>query len=172
MRFISHLFFTGITMLLSNQSSAVFGIGHARAELASPLIIIDQIECNFGFIAIDPDMGFQTISMTADGTITCPETYVCGGNPNRGQFQTSGAPNALVNINITGATATLGNGAGGFVTFDPTFEGETDILSNIVLDQSGTATIPFGGKIDFTGNESPGTYTSSNGSSFLVTVNY
>lgn len=162
-----------LSFWLSNLPlQASIGIGHAQAELSNPLIIIDQIALNFGFIAIDPDVGAQTILMEPDGEIVCPEKYVCGGLKNSGQFQTTGAPNALINVNISGATASLGNGSGNFVTFDPHFEGDTDMLSNVTLDAGGTANIPFGGRINFTGNEIPGTYTSDNGSSFLITVNY
>lgn len=104
---------------LSSNAMAATGTGHARAELLNPLTVANQTTLDFGKIAIDPAAGAQTLSMTSAGVVTCPASYVCSGTTTEGEILITGAPGGTVDISISGSTATLDDGAGHTLTFDP-----------------------------------------------------
>ncbi len=162
-----------IAVVMSSNVFGATGDGHAQVELLNPLTITNQTTLDFGQIAIDPGSGAQTLSMAAGGTVTCPTNYVCSGTTTNGELLVTGAPGGSVNLSITGQTATLDDGGGNTLTFDPVFVGDVDTLSSVPLDgTTGQVTIDVGGAIDFAGTEIAGTYTSVNGSAYVVTVNY
>ncbi|MBN1784047.1 MAG: DUF4402 domain-containing protein [Alphaproteobacteria bacterium] len=165
------LFTMGI--VLSSGVMAATGTGHAQAELSNPLTVNANLPINLGTIAIDPAAGPQTVSIDPDNeVVSCPSSYVCSGFPEAGGMNISGAPGALINIDITGSTATLDDGSGNTLIFDPILEGSVKTIGNFALDSKGSGNFVIGGSVDFTGNETAGTYTSQNGSGYTVTVNY
>ncbi len=162
-----------IAVVMSSNVFGATGEGHAQVELLNPLTVTNQTTLDFAQIAIDPAAGAQTLSMTAAGVVTCPGNYVCSGVTTNGELLVTGAPGGSVNLSITGQTATLDDGGGNTLTFDPEFTGAVDTLAAVALDGvTGQATVNVGGSIDFAGTETAGTYTSVNGSAYVVTVNY
>ncbi|MBN1783825.1 MAG: DUF4402 domain-containing protein [Alphaproteobacteria bacterium] len=147
-------------LLFSSNSMAAIGTGHAQAELTKPLSITFVRNVNFGTISIDPSAGPQTIPITMYGTVTCPLTYVCAGSPIGGLMYFYGSPNIPISVSISGETATLTDGNGNSIIFDPSFgSGDTH---NTMLDNVGYRALIMGGEISFTGNESEGVYSSTN----------
>ncbi|MBN1783577.1 MAG: DUF4402 domain-containing protein [Alphaproteobacteria bacterium] len=160
-----------IALLVSSTAFAATGTGHAQAVLDNPLALQNLQDVNLGTIAIDPGAGAQTVSIDVAGSVTCPATYVCSGSPTFGVIEVTGAPSSNVDVSITGATATLDDGSGNTLTFDPVLTGDID-TGSVLLDVLGGTYIYVGGSIDFLGTETAGTYTSQNGSGYTVTVNY
>ncbi|MBN1783644.1 MAG: DUF4402 domain-containing protein [Alphaproteobacteria bacterium] len=160
--------------MLTSNTFAATGTGHAQAELTNPLTVVNNVTLNFGTIAIDPAAGAQTLAMNGSGIVVCPATYVCSGSSVYGRVTVTGSPDTLVSLSLSGSTATLSDGAGNSLIFDPYFNNETDSVINSPLSAVGVATIFVMGSIDFTGNEVAGTYSSSNagGTGYTVTVNY
>ncbi|MBN2780123.1 MAG: DUF4402 domain-containing protein [Alphaproteobacteria bacterium] len=161
-------------LILSSGAMAATGTGHAQAELSTPLSISAN-SINFGTIAIDPAAGPQTISLTTADTVTCPATYVCSGSANSSNPIISGAPFQSFSLSLVGSTATLSDGLGHVLTFDPEIIiiGSGDTFS-ATLGAGGTYGVAIGGSINFTGNELAGIYSSSNagGSGYIINVNY
>ncbi len=162
-----------LSVVLSSNVYGATGTGHAQVELLNPLTVINQTTLDFAQIAIDPSAGAQTLSMTPAGVVTCPATYVCSGTTANGVLRITGAPGGSVSVSVTGQTATLDDGAANTLTFDPVFTGSTDTLAAVALDgTTGIADVDVGGSIDFAGTEVAGTYTSTAGTGYTVTVNY
>lgn len=127
----------------------------------------------FGTIAIDPAAGPQTATLVVGQPIICPEAYVCSGFSGVGSIQIDSAP-ATLNLSMEGSLATLSDGAGHTLTFDPAFNDGTDIKSLYSVGGVGGVTMAIGGSITFTGNEVAGVYNTTNagGSGYIVNVNY
>ncbi|MBN1783705.1 MAG: DUF4402 domain-containing protein [Alphaproteobacteria bacterium] len=168
--FKASLFVLSLTM--ASNAFAATGTGHAQAELANPLSITNQQNIDFGSVAIDPSAGTQTISISAStGGIACPATYVCDFSGTPGRISIAGA--GSMRLSVGGSTATLSDGQGNTLTFDPwigSSKGES-----IGISFSGDSyVVSLGGEITFTGNEVGGTYSSSNtgGTGYQITLNY
>ncbi|MBN2779788.1 MAG: DUF4402 domain-containing protein [Alphaproteobacteria bacterium] len=162
-----------IATVFSSGAFAASGTGHAQMELSTPLTVTNSQDVNFGSIAIDPGAGPQTVTMNNSGIITnCPVSYVCSGTTAGGLIQMTGAPDILVYVSMTGELATLSEGNGNTLTFDPVFTTGTDTASSRL--NGGSNYLYIGGSIDFTGNEPAGVYNTTNagGSGYQVTVNY
>ncbi|MHA1550091.1 MAG: DUF4402 domain-containing protein [Alphaproteobacteria bacterium] len=158
---------------ISSSAYAVTGDGHARITLLEVLAVTNTADVNFGEIAVDPAAGLQTITIDTSDTVSCPGTYVCSGAPASGSLAVQGAPSGTVDISVSGTTATLDDGGGNTLTFDPYFVGSVESLASVSLDGAGQATIPVGGTLDIPAlTPVAGTYTSQNGSAYTVTVNY
>lgn len=167
------------SILLFFSSTATFaatGTGHAQAALSQPLVINHYSNVNFGTVSIDPNSGTQTINIHSTYLpMSCPSTYVCAGDADNGAVIVHGAPDTQIHLSLAGSTATLSNGDGQFLTFDPMFlpaaETRTGMIGSL---PSNYAVIAIGGKITFTGNEVAGIYNTTNtgGSGYTVTVNY
>lgn len=170
MRKLFHLFIAGL--LTSPTAFAATGTGEARVSLSTPLSVSIDQPVRFGAIAIDPSAGPQTIELY-NGVITnCPASYVCSGSVNQSLLTVSGANWQDVSVSVSGSTATLDDGSGNQLVFDPFLgSGKTETF-NYNLGAGGSFLWSVGGTIDFTGNETAGTYTSQNGSGYTVTVNY
>ncbi|MBN1784033.1 MAG: DUF4402 domain-containing protein [Alphaproteobacteria bacterium] len=162
------LFFI-FTLLVSSNSFAATGSGHAQAELSTPLSISNSVQLNFGTIAIDPGSGGQVLWIGISDNIACPATYVCTGSPQTGHLIIQGAPSSLVNVSVV-SNAVLSDGNGNTLIFVPNIGGGTEKT----LSESGSLDIAYNGTISFTGSEVIGTYSSSNagGSGFQVTAIY
>lgn len=158
---------------LTSNAFAATGTGEAQAELTYPLGVSNAQNANLGTIAIDPGAGTQTITLSLSNTVNCPATYVCTGSAQTGYLQVTGALSTSIYIDITGSTATLDDGSGNTLTFDPFLFSTLD-TQTITVGSGGSTFVSFGGTIEFTGNEVVGTYSSNNagGSGFTVTVNY
>lgn len=170
---MKHLLFITALLLTSNVFAAT-GDGHAQAELAKPLSVTHWQSVYFGTIAIDPAAGPQVVELVGlSNSINCPATYVCSGSPTRGVLQIRGAPNTSVQISFEGSTATLSDGLGNTVIFDPEYWTGVETAS-LSTSGSGDAYAEISGEITFTGTEPSGTYSSTNagGSGYTVTVNY
>lgn len=165
--------FVFAVLLFSNGGMAATGTGHAQAELSTPLAVSNYRDVDFGVIAIDPAAGTQTVRLNS--SLSCPATYVCGGAPGSGMITIVGAPDASVNATIT-TTATLDDGNGNTLVFDPNFVGmgktRTAVLGLPYSSTPGEVQMAIGGAIEFTGNEVGGVYSSRNGTGYQVTVNY
>lgn len=160
-------------LVLGSGTFAATGTGHAQAELTSPLTITNTVNVDFGVIAIDPAAGPQTILIDGTHTVHCPATYVCSGTPSGGGLQITGAPDVTVYVNLVGSTATLSDGTGNSITFDPSFGNSSDSTPFIIA-TNGTRNVSIIGELTFSGNEPAGTYNTTNtgGSGYTVTVNY
>ncbi|MBN1784037.1 MAG: DUF4402 domain-containing protein [Alphaproteobacteria bacterium] len=166
-------FIFGLSFFIGTNVMAATGTGHAQAELASPLIVVNGQNVDFGIIAIDPAAGSQTVSMSATLTFSCPSAYVCSTPRASGRIIISGAPNTMVYYSVEGSMATLSDGLGHTLAFDPLFQSDLD-ASSYTLFPGGSMAVPVGGSLYFTGNEVSGTYNTTNagGSGYQVTVNY
>ncbi|MBN1783792.1 MAG: DUF4402 domain-containing protein [Alphaproteobacteria bacterium] len=167
-----YILITGMT--LSTNVFAATGSGHAQAELSNPLSVSFPANINFGSISIDPGAGAQTITISTTSTVTCPSTYVCTGPASRAIVRVMGMPGALINIDMSGSIATLSDGTGNTLIFDPVLSNGEDAWPPLSINPDGSQQWAIGGSIDFTGNEVAGTYSSQNtgGSGFTVTINY
>ncbi|MBN1783772.1 MAG: DUF4402 domain-containing protein [Alphaproteobacteria bacterium] len=148
--------------------------GHAQTELSSPLSITNTQNVDFGTIAIDPSAGAQEIPIFA-GNVTCPATYVCSGTPSSGIMTVVSAYNVFFHISLIGASATLSDGAGNTIFFDPSLApGHGDEGTFVTSEGSGPRDFDIHGKIYLTGNEPAGVYNTSNagGTPFIITINY
>lgn len=166
------LIFT-LTLLLASNVFAATGTGHAQTQLSNPLSITNTRDIDFGTIAIDPSAGSQTVEMIFDGfNIICPSAYVCPVSGMGGLLRITKAPNTEIHLSVESSTATLSDGNGNTIIFDPIISGfgETATFTN------SSEEINFGilGSLFFTGNEPAGTYSTRNtgGSGYQVTVNY
>lgn len=165
-----------INFLISSVALAATGSGHAQAELTNPLVVTNALDVKFGTISIDPSAGPQSIEINAYSQVTCPPAYVCSGATQAGAVFVDGAPNTSVHISVTGSTATLSNGLGETLVFDPyidLYSSQTEATTKS-LNASGRVSNAIGGTITFTGNEIGGVYntTKTGGSGYTVTVNY
>ncbi|MHA1540980.1 MAG: DUF4402 domain-containing protein [Alphaproteobacteria bacterium] len=162
-----------LSVVLSSNVYGAIGTGHAQVELQEPLVVDNQTTLDFAQVAIDPSAGAQTLSMTPAGVVTCPATYACSGTTTNGVLRITGTPGGSVNVSVTGQTATLDDGSSNTLTFDPVFTGASDTLASVALDgATGIADVSVGGSIDFAGTETAGTYSSTAGTGYTVTVNY
>lgn len=164
-----------VGMVLNHAVFAATGTGEAQAELATPLTVENTRDLNFGTIAIDPGAGSQTLELRFPQGVVCPASYVCSGTQDAGIIKISGNPNSLVNVSLSGSTATLSDGVGNTLVFDPMIITVNSIAVNAdTYQMTLVPTVSFyvGGEITFDGSEVPGTYTSQNGSGYIVTVNY
>ncbi|MBN2779606.1 MAG: DUF4402 domain-containing protein [Alphaproteobacteria bacterium] len=170
MKYVS-LFTLGL--ILSTSAFAATGTGHAQAELSNPLSVTNDINVDFGTIAIDPAAGPQTISMSNTNVVSCPTTYICSGAPTKGALEVTGAPTTNFQVNLVGSTATLSDGTGNTILFDPTL-GNSSESGQFTMAADGTRNVSIIGELSFTGNEPAGTYNTTNpgGSGYTVTVNY
>lgn len=171
---MKHLSLFALGLILSSGAFAATGTGHAQAELSTPLTVTNTQNIDFGTVAIDPAAGPQTITLNSGtgDTVECPASYVCGsGQP--GLITITAQQYANINISIVGQTATLSDGAGNTLVFDPKFPDGTDLWTNQTMSTTST-TRPVYGSISFTGNEPAGVYNTTNagGSGYVVTVNY
>ncbi|MBN1783835.1 MAG: DUF4402 domain-containing protein [Alphaproteobacteria bacterium] len=170
---MKHIF--GLFSCFLCMSSVVIGAnGTGAVEFLAPVAVQHTQNVNFGTVAIDPTAGTQTVTRSVTtGSRVCPAAYVCTGTSQNGLFTITGYPSASISLSVVGQLATLSDGAGHTLTFDPTFYDEVDSTTR-VLDASGVKVFSVGGSITFTGNEVAGTYSSQNsgGSGYTITVNY
>lgn len=161
-------------VLFSYSGFCATGSGHVQTELTAPLSIETVKDINYGTIAIDPAVGSYALRLEGNGSVTCPSSYVCTGTTSRGEYNITGAPSTPVSISMTGSTATLSDGVGNTLVFDPSFYTGGDSLTGFSLGGSGTLFFAVEGKLYLTGNEVAGTYSSQNagGSGYTITVNY
>lgn len=158
-----------VGLILSTGVFAATGSGHAQAELSTPLMVETVSPVNFGTISIDPSAGPQILEVHDD----CPATWVCTSR-SRASFRIHGAPNTGIHLDFSGETATLTDGAGNSIIFDPWFgPGFGDSTSTATF-EDGTRIMSVRGYMHFTGNEPAGSYSTQNagGSPFTLTVNY
>ncbi|MBN1784032.1 MAG: DUF4402 domain-containing protein [Alphaproteobacteria bacterium] len=159
-----------LTLLFTSNAFAATGSGHAQTELETPLKVTSLADVTFQTIAIDPSAGPQVLTMEE-----CPATYVCTGPKLYGFLDIRGAPSTVVHASLTGSTATLSDGAGNTITFDPFFRGAPRYETlNTALSAGGALSLNVDGLLYLTGNEPAGTYSSKNagGSGYQITVNY
>ncbi|MBN1783587.1 MAG: DUF4402 domain-containing protein [Alphaproteobacteria bacterium] len=161
------LFILGL--LLTSNTFAATGTGHAQTELTNPLSITETTSINFGAVAIDPAAGPQEMILSESD---CPATYVCTGQRTDGLLLIKGNPWSTVYVSIEGETAILSDGNGNTIVFDPSLGGADTRALDIFPNGERTRTV--NGKIYFTGSEPAGTYSSENagGSGYQITVNY
>ncbi|MBN2780039.1 MAG: DUF4402 domain-containing protein, partial [Alphaproteobacteria bacterium] len=149
--------------MLTSNTFAATGTGHAQAELTNPLSVANITNANLGIIAIDPGAGTQTVSISDAGAVTCPATYVCSGSPTAGTIRVTGSVSTAVSVSIVGSTATLSDGSGNTLIFDPFFMWGGSPVDSFTAptNLSGNLGKNVGGEITFTGAEVMGTYSST-----------
>lgn len=169
------LFFIGL--FISPVAFAATGSGEAQARLATPLSVLNYRNIRFGTVAIDASAGAQTVTMNNDQSLNCPAAYVCAGTIRSGQLSVYLPSSSQMGsstrfyLSLEGSIATLSDGAGNTLTFDPIFHNGTDTYTDLGQTQR---IIDVYGALYFTGTEPSGIYNTTNagGSGYTVTVNY
>ena len=166
------------TILAGNLGTAVAanpGVGTAKATVVAPITVNQAAEMSFGVIGTGATAS-EMILAAPGGAVTRLSGTAVSVDPigTAGQFTITGVPNAVVNVDTLGETATLASSATeAFPMTVDNFTSDAD-LANILLSGAGTATVSFGATLNLNANQPAGAYNTSwnAADTYNVTVNY
>lgn len=143
--------------------------GTATAEVLQSISITENAAMNFGNIAASASSGGTVTVDTSGNRTSTGDADLLGGTVSQGIFTISGEASTPISISYTNGDLDDGPGGGASMPLNVETVGNT---ASENLDGTGSYTLNVAGELTVNADQDSGSYSTANGSPYIITVSY